>query len=73
MELLPIFLDLNRRHCLIVGGGELAFRKATLLAKASANLSFVAEDFSENIRKLASDNNFTLTESKFKKKFFKKN
>jgi uroporphyrin-III C-methyltransferase/precorrin-2 dehydrogenase/sirohydrochlorin ferrochelatase len=67
MELLPIFLDLNRRHCLIVGGGELAFRKATLLAKASANLSFVAEDFSENIRKLASDNNFTLTESKFKK------
>ena len=68
MELLPIFLDLNRRHCLIVGGGELAFRKATLLAKASANLSFVAEDFSENIRKLASDNNFTLIESKFKKK-----
>ena len=67
MELLPIFLDLNRRHCLIVGGGEVAFRKATLLAKASANLSFISESFSENIRKLASDKNFTLIENKFKK------
>jgi len=69
MELLPIFLDLNRRHCLIVGGGEVAFRKATLLAKASANLSFVSESFSENIRKLASDKNFTLIENKFKKEY----
>ena len=71
MELLPIFLNVNGRQCVIVGGGELAFRKATLLAKASANVTVVANEFSKNIRNLADNQNFLLIEDSFKTEYLK--
>ena len=69
MELLPIFLNIKGRQCLIVGGGELAFRKATLLDKASASVKFVANEFSENIESLANKKNFLLIKDSFKDKY----
>ena len=69
MELLPIFLNIKGRQCLIVGGGELAFRKATLLDKASASVKFVANEFSENIESLANKKNFPLIKDSFKDKY----
>ena len=69
MELLPIFLNIKGRQCLIVGGGELAFRKATLLNKASANIKFVANEFSENIESLATKKSFLLIKDSFKDKY----
>ena len=34
MDIFPISLKLQQQRCLIVGGGHIALRKATLLAKA---------------------------------------
>jgi uroporphyrin-III C-methyltransferase/precorrin-2 dehydrogenase/sirohydrochlorin ferrochelatase len=45
----PIFVDLEGRDVLIVGGGEKALQKLRLLAKTSANLKIVAPEVSEDI------------------------
>jgi uroporphyrin-III C-methyltransferase/precorrin-2 dehydrogenase/sirohydrochlorin ferrochelatase len=45
----PIFVDLEGRVVLIVGGGEKALQKLRLLAKTSANLKIVAPEVSEDI------------------------
>jgi uroporphyrin-III C-methyltransferase/precorrin-2 dehydrogenase/sirohydrochlorin ferrochelatase len=42
MEHFPIFLDLAGRDALVVGGGPVAARKADLLARAGARVTFVA-------------------------------
>lgn len=42
MDLLPITLKLSRQRCLIVGGGNIAWRKAQLLADADACIDVLA-------------------------------
>ena len=42
MEYFPIFCNIRGQSCLVVGGGEVAARKAGLLAKAGARLIVVA-------------------------------
>ncbi|MFI7913692.1 NAD(P)-dependent oxidoreductase, partial [Acinetobacter baumannii] len=42
MDIFPISLKLQQQRCLIVGGGHIALRKATLLAKAGAIIDVVA-------------------------------
>lgn len=43
MGYFPLFADLNQRAVLIVGGGEVAARKVTLLRKAHADIRIVAQ------------------------------
>ncbi len=49
MRYFPIFVDLEGRDVLIVGGGEKALQKLRLLAKTSANLKIVAPEVIEDI------------------------
>jgi len=42
MNYFPIFLNLKNQTCLIVGGGEVAVRKASVLLQAGAQLRIVA-------------------------------
>ncbi len=42
MERLPIFLDLRDQLCLVVGGGEVAARKCSMLRRAGAIVTIVA-------------------------------
>lgn len=54
MRHLPLFFALHNRTVLVVGGGEVAYRKALLLHQASANLVVVAKhitaDFEQFLR-----------------------
>lgn len=42
MEALPIFMKLKGRRCVVIGGGEVAARKVTMLLKADAEVEVVA-------------------------------
>jgi len=53
MRYLPTFLDLSDRACLIVGGGEAAARKVSLLRKSGARIAVVAPGISDELRSLA--------------------
>lgn len=65
MDLLPIFLNIKGKKCVVVGGGEVAFRKASLLLRAGADLNIVAATLSEELRSLCHEHNATVVERDF--------
>ena len=65
MDLLPIFLNIKNKKCVVVGGGEVAFRKATLLLRAGADLNIVAPVLSDELRKLCVDTDCAITAREF--------
>lgn len=50
MEYLPIFLNIRQQRCLVVGGGEIASRKAAMLIRAGATVHVVAPEISESLQ-----------------------
>lgn len=49
MDFLPVFLNVNARHCLVVGGGEVAARKVEVLLRAGARVTVVAPALVERL------------------------
>lgn len=65
MEYLPLFVDLNDRACLVVGGGEIAARKASLLLKANAKVTIVAPALSPSTQSLVDSEQVTWLDTIF--------
>jgi uroporphyrin-III C-methyltransferase/precorrin-2 dehydrogenase/sirohydrochlorin ferrochelatase len=52
LDYFPAFMNLKSRECVIVGGGQVALRKARLLASAHAQLVVIAPDVCEQLKDL---------------------
>lgn len=52
MDFFPISLKLQQQTCLIVGGGQVAYRKAQLLIQAGARVTVIAPDIDAELNKL---------------------
>lgn len=52
MEYLPLYFDLNERRVLLVGGGEVALRKARLLCRAGARVRVLAHQIHSELETL---------------------
>ena len=66
METFPFFFKLNDRLCLIVGGGEIARHKASMLLKANARIRLVAPNLHPSTGALVdADDRITLVEREF--------
>lgn len=52
MDYLPIFTDLKKRPCLVVGGGDIALRKAKMLIKAGADVSLITDNANSEFSQL---------------------
>ncbi|MFK3917275.1 siroheme synthase CysG [Psychrobacter sp. NPDC078501] len=55
MNTFPLFFKLEDRKVLIVGGGEVALRKADLLSRAGACIAILAPDISHELQALLTD------------------
>lgn len=76
MAYFPMFVDMTERECLIVGGGNVAYRKVMVMLDFGAKVTVVAEDICEELRKLTIDdtankeNRITFIKRKFIQKDF---
>ena len=52
MDFFPIFLNLKDKDCLVVGGGEVAVRKASVLLQSGAKVKVVSPELCMELRKL---------------------
>ena len=53
MDFLPIFVNIKQQPCLVIGGGEVAARKVTLLLKAGAKVTVVAPELGRELNDMA--------------------
>ena len=74
MAYFPMFVDMTERECLIVGGGNVAYRKVMVMLDFGAKVTVVAEDICDELRKLTIDdtankeNRITFIKRKFEQK-----
>ena len=65
MDYFPVFVKLKDQECLVVGAGEIAARKIELLARANANITVLAEQFSPQVKRLQSSCQLTFIQKRF--------
>jgi len=53
MQHLPIFFDVKQQLCLVIGGGEIATRKVSLLLRAGARVRVIAPELCTSLERLA--------------------
>jgi precorrin-2 dehydrogenase/sirohydrochlorin ferrochelatase len=59
MKYYPVFLDVRERPCVVVGGGQVAERKAVALFDAGADLTVVSPELTPHLRELADKGKIT--------------
>ena len=67
MQALPIFFNIKNRLCIVVGGGEVAARKVTMLLKADAAITLISPDLCQELRYLADSNKIIYIKADFEK------
>ena len=66
MRYLPIFLDVRDKKCVVVGGGDVAARKANLLINAKARVTIVSPELGPTLSRMAAGQLVTHIEDYFK-------
>ncbi|MFW6011032.1 MAG: precorrin-2 dehydrogenase/sirohydrochlorin ferrochelatase family protein, partial [Desulfosalsimonas sp.] len=66
MKYYPVYLDIKKRDCLVVGGGRVALRKAEGLLRAGARTTVVSPEFAEGFKSLAGSANLEMIRRNYK-------
>ena len=66
MDYLPIFLKIEDRPCLVIGGGKVAARKIALLVRAGAHITVVSPELCASVKALVDRDNVTCIERQFR-------
>jgi precorrin-2 dehydrogenase/sirohydrochlorin ferrochelatase len=63
LQFLPISINVTNKKILLIGGGKVATHKGTIMARFVTNVTVIAPEFTEEIRKLP----FTFIEKEYEK------
>lgn len=65
MSYLPVFLNLSGRKCLVIGGGNIAFRKIRQLLKAGGKVTVVSPELCQEIKTMLDEKKIRYIKSGF--------
>ena len=65
MDYLPLFLDIKKKPCLIVGGGIIAARKVVVLRRAHARVRVIAPEISTELQRKVKTNDIAWQKKKY--------
>ena len=65
MQALPIFINITNRLCVVVGGGEVAARKVTMLLKAQASITLYSLALCDELHDLVRDKKINYINASF--------
>ncbi len=65
MLALPIFFNIQQRHCVVIGGGDVAMRKVSMLLKANASITLYSPKICHELQDLADANKIKYIQSNF--------
>lgn len=65
MKFYPLNLDINKKSCVVIGGGEVALRKIRGLLAAGANVKVISPEICAGVEELFQRGEISLTRKKF--------
>ena len=65
MQALPIFFNIKNRHCVVIGGGDVAMRKVSMLLKASAAVTIYSPKICHELQDLADAQKIKFVQTNF--------
>ena len=65
MQALPIFFNIKNRHCVVIGGGDVAMRKVSMLLKASAAITLYSPKICHELQYLADEQKIKFVQTNF--------
>ena len=65
MQALPIFFNIKNRHCVVIGGGDVAMRKVSMLLKASAAITLYSPEICHELQDLADAQKIKFVQTNF--------
>jgi uroporphyrin-III C-methyltransferase/precorrin-2 dehydrogenase/sirohydrochlorin ferrochelatase len=65
MKFLPVYLDIQNRPCLVIGGGAVATRKVRMLLNAGGKVTVVTPEYSSEIASMLKDGKIELAQRHF--------
>jgi uroporphyrin-III C-methyltransferase / precorrin-2 dehydrogenase / sirohydrochlorin ferrochelatase len=65
MQALPIFLNIKNRHCVVIGGGDVAMRKVSMLLKAQAAVAIYSLEICHELQDLANAQKINFIKANF--------
>ncbi|AHG59970.1 siroheme synthase CysG [Buchnera aphidicola] len=72
MNYLPLFLDLKNKKILVIGAGEVAFNKITLLLRSEAKVNVIAKELCSEVKTLLDEKKIDWISEEFHKSFLNK-
>jgi uroporphyrin-III C-methyltransferase/precorrin-2 dehydrogenase/sirohydrochlorin ferrochelatase len=66
MDFFPVYLNIKNQPCLVVGGGEVATRKAGMILQAGGKVTVVSPELTDSLKELVDTGKITHIAEKFR-------